>query len=174
MSGSVRRGSLNTTLVNAAGDLAVAAGHDVDALDLGSFALPLYDGDFEETHGVPPAAMSLAERVQQADAIFIASPEYNGGPSGLLKNTIDWITRVEMTVLANKPIGLLAASPGSKGGAHGIGVMRSLCAYMSLSLHEDAFSLPKAYDKLADGALNDEETARLETWVASVLAPLSS
>ncbi len=173
MSGSVRQGSLNTTLINAAGDLAVAAGHDVDALDLGSFALPLYDGDFETNHGIPAGATELADRIRQADAILIASPEYNGGPSGLLKNTIDWITRVEMTVLAEKPVGLLAASPGGNGGSHGIGVMTSIFSYMSLALHGEAFSLPKAYEKLEDGALNAEETARLGTWLDGVLAPLA-
>ncbi len=174
MSGSVRTGSLNTTLINAAGDIAVAAGHDVDALDLGTFHLPLYDGDIEQTHGVPVAATELASRVAQADAVLIASPEYNGGPSGLLKNSIDWATRAEMTVFAGKPIGLLCATPGSKGGMVGIGVMTSIFTHMMLDLHGEPFSLAKAYDALEDGALNATESARLGAWLADVLAPLTT
>lgn len=174
MSGSVRTGSLNTTLVNAAGDIAVAAGHDVDALDLGAFHLPLYDGDLEQTHGLPIAAADLGSRIALADAVLIASPEYNGGPSGLLKNSIDWATRAEMTVFAGKPIGLMCATPGSKGGMVGIGVMQAIFTHMMLDLHDEPFSLPKAYEALEDDRLNATESARLGAWLADVLAPLSA
>lgn len=172
--GSVRSGSLNTDLLTVAGDLAVAAGADVDHLDLGAYALPIYDGDFEATHGIPVAAVELTDRLAKADGILIASPEYNGGPSALLKNTIDWITRVDMVAFQNRPIGLLAATPGSKGGVHSLGILESILTWMKTDVHQPHFSLPKANDVIVDGVIADDERARLDAWIRDFVAVIDA
>lgn len=169
-SGSVRLNSVNTALVNSASALVEAAGHEVDAINLGAAQLPVYDGDVQNTHGIPMAAEAMATRIANADGLLIASPEYNGGPSPLLKNTIDWVTRVEMTLFADKPIGLLAASPGGGGGAHGLGILTQIFTYMRCTLHEEPFTLPKAFDAITDGAVGGDDAARLSTWVDGYLS----
>lgn len=171
-SGSVRVGSINTAVVNSAASLVAAAGHDIDAIDLGAAQLPIYDGDIQENHGVPMAAEAMAARIAAADGVLIGSPEYNGGPSPLLKNTIDWVTRVEMTLFAGKRIGLLAASPGGGGGAHGLGILTQIFTYMQCDLHDETFTLPKAFEVIADGNLTGDDADRLSAWVDSYVASL--
>lgn len=150
---------------------AEAQGAVVDYIDLGAYPLPIYHGTMEELHGTPASAIALTDRIKGADGLFIASPEYNGGPSGLLKNTIDWITRVDMVAFQSPRIGLMAATPGSKGGVHSLGILESLFAWMKCTTHEP-FSLPKATDELPGGVPTDALTARLDAWVAGFLENL--
>ena len=96
-------------------------GCDVTDISLKDYPLPIYDGDLEEADGVPENAVKLAQLMHDHDGFFIACPEYNGSLSPLLKNAIDWVTRVP-----NKENGLMpfkgkvaaigAASPGGMGG----------------------------------------------------------
>ena len=168
ISGSVRANSLNVSLANAALRAAEAAGAEIDYVDLGAYPLPIYHGTMEELHGVPATATALTERLATADGLLIASPEFNGGPTGLLKNTIDWITRVDMTAFQSSRIGLMAATPGSKGGAHNLGILESIFAWMQCTTHE-SFSLAKAHDELPDGVASDALSERLDAWIAGFL-----
>ncbi len=170
-SGSARQGSLNTALVRSAGDIAEAAGATVDEVNLAAMALPIFDGDWETIHGVPVAASELATRVQAADAVLIGSPEYNGGPTAMLKNAIDWVTRVDKTAFQGRKIGLLAATPGQKGGQHGLGVVESIFTWMQCDVHE-TFSLPKAHEAVVEGSVADDEHERLTTWVDHLMQSL--
>jgi NAD(P)H-dependent FMN reductase len=167
-SGSVRAGSMNVALAKAALAAAAARGAEVDYIDLGAYPLPIYHGTVEELHGTPASAVALAERLGTADGLFIAGPEYNGGPSGLLKNTIDWITRVDMVAFQSPRIGLMSATPGSKGGLHNLGIIESIFAWMKCTTHE-SFSLPMAHDALVDGEPSDELVARLDSWTAGFI-----
>lgn len=171
ISGSVRSGSLNVELARAALAAAEAAGADIDYIDLGAYSLPIYHGTIEEIHGTPAAAVALTERLATADGLLIASPEYNGGPSGLLKNTIDWVTRVDMVAFQSSRIGLLSATPGSKGGIHGLGILESIFAWMQCTTHE-VFSLPAAQASFVDGAASLTLVEQLDPWVASFLSEL--
>lgn len=171
ISGSVRPGSINVALVQAALASAEAAGAEVDYVNLGVYPMPIYDGTMEELHGIPASAIALAERLATADGLFIASPEFNGGPTGLLKNTIDWVTRVNMTAFQGPRLGLLAATPGSKGGLNNLGILESIFAWMQCTTHE-SFSLPKAHEDLVDGAPSEALVERLTPWVNSFLAEL--
>lgn len=111
ISGSLRKGSYNRQL------LAVAVGAfgpaDVTEADLN---LPLYDGDLEEAEGVPDSVTKLAEQVKAADAILIASPEYNKGIPGVLKNAFDWVSRVPGGAFKGKPCVVMSAAAGRSGG----------------------------------------------------------
>jgi len=111
ISGSLRKGSYNRMLLGEA----VTAFGPADVLK-GDLNLPLYDGDLEDEHGIPNAVHHLADQIRQADAIVIASPEYNKGIPGVLKNALDWVSRVKGGVLADKPVVVVSAAAGRTGG----------------------------------------------------------
>jgi chromate reductase len=117
MVGSLREASYNRALVRAAAQLAPS---DVttEAFDeLG--ALPFYDGDLEAA-GQPAIVEDLRQAIADADALLIATPEYNGVTSGVLKNALDWASRGPIRVLAGKPVAVVGASTGRSGARGGI------------------------------------------------------
>jgi chromate reductase len=117
LAGSLGRRSYNRALLAAAVELA-PEGVEVTTLDLA--ALPMYNPDFDENlagGGPSPAPVEeLVERVRAADALLLASPEYNWGPSGVIKNALDWVSRpVGASPLFEKPVALAGVSPGPAG-----------------------------------------------------------
>jgi chromate reductase len=112
--GSLRKGSYNRMLLKEA----QAAFGPADLLEA-DLNLPLYDADLEAAQGVPEAVKTLAKKVQDADAIVIASPEYNKGITGVLKNALDWISRVEGMPFKTKPTVVMSANAGRTGGESG-------------------------------------------------------
>ncbi len=78
--------------------------------------LPLYDGDLEERDGVPAEVQRLADRIAAADAVIIATPEYNKAPPGVLKNALDWLSRTKGAPLSGKPTAIMSAAAGRAGG----------------------------------------------------------
>jgi chromate reductase len=90
LSGSPRRGSYNTALLRAAAGL-VPAGVTLELRTL--HGIPLYDGDAEATGGIPDAVAALKDAIAAADGLLVATPEYNNGMPGVLKNAIDWLSR---------------------------------------------------------------------------------
>ncbi|MEM7596942.1 MAG: NADPH-dependent FMN reductase [Pseudomonadota bacterium] len=111
ISGSLRQGSYNRQLLAVAVDAFGPA--DVTDADLN---LPLYDGDLEEAEGIPESVTKLAEQVKASDAILIASPEYNKGIPGVLKNAFDWVSRVPGGAFKGKPCVVMSAAAGRSGG----------------------------------------------------------
>ncbi len=120
-----RAASLNGTLARTIAERLTDRGERVDLIDLSRFDMPMYHGDLEADEGVPPAATELAERLASARRLVITSPEYNGAYPALLKNTIDWLTRVDRGVLAHLDIHLAAVSPGRMGGTRGLAHLRA-------------------------------------------------
>lgn len=166
--GSARRDSLNKQLARIAADRAAAQGAEAAFVDLADYELPLYDGDVEQAHGIPTNAVDLAELVDNADGIFIASPEYNGAYSPLLKNTIDWVTRVDYRAFA-RPIALASATPGRTGGRNGLDVLRATLENMGVPVIAEQFALPHATAVLKDGVLWDPAANRDLDYVVSSL-----
>lgn len=129
ISGSARGGSFNQQLVAAAGQRAAQDGATVTAVDLRALELPIYDGDLH-TRGTPAGAIELVRLFARHDALLLATPEYNGFPTPLLINALDWASLVEAgtdhpagpAAFAGTVAGLLSASPGAFGG------LRSLLA----------------------------------------------
>ena len=115
VSGSWRRGSYNLALAHAAQALAPAD----CTIELGSIAaFPVYDGDSEAAHGLPPAVAALKDQIADADALLLVTPEYNQSIPGPLKNAIDWLSRPSKDiprVFGDKPTGLIGATPGPSG-----------------------------------------------------------
>lgn len=126
--GSLRTGSLNKRLIRVAAEAARAAGAEVTLIELRDYPLPPYDGDIE-ANGLPAAAVALKDLFKAHAGLLISAPEYNGGISGTLKNTIDWISRRgdderSLAAFSGKFAGLMAASPGRLGAIRGLGQLR--------------------------------------------------
>ena len=92
--GSIRSGSYNARLAALAGKELALAGADVTRISLEDYPLPIYDGDDEAKSGVPANTRNLKAMMAVHQGVFVASPEYNASVTPLLKNTIDWISRV--------------------------------------------------------------------------------
>jgi chromate reductase len=78
--------------------------------------LPLYDGDLEDRDGIPPEVQVLADQIAAADAVVIATPEYNKSFPGVLKNALDWVSRTKGAPFRDKPVAILSAADGRGGG----------------------------------------------------------
>jgi chromate reductase len=89
--------------------------------------LPLYDADLEEAEGIPPPVQKLADQIAAAEAVLISTPEYNKNIPGVLKNALDWVSRVKGNPWNGKPVALMAAADGRAGGER---VMNSLILCM--------------------------------------------
>lgn len=116
ISGSLREHSFNGGLLRAA----AASVPDGCTLSVNSIrGIPLYDGDVEASHGIPPAANDLKQIINTADGLLLVTPEYNNGIPGVFKNAIDWFSRPpeERGVFVGKPVGLIGATPGKFGTA---------------------------------------------------------
>jgi len=131
-SGSVRAGSFNGKLAALVAKKLALADATVTHLSLKDYQMPLYDGDLEAEKGVPATAQKLKKLFQAHDGVFIACPEYNAGVTPLLKNTIDWISRLSeageppAAAFKDRVFTLGAASPGALGGLRGLIGMRTI------------------------------------------------
>lgn len=113
--GSLREDSFNAALVRSLSALAPGNATITIAPSIGN--IPHYDGDLEVASGVPANALTLGGMVRDADAIIIVSPEYNSSIPGVLKNALDWLSRIAGQPVAGKPALVQSVSPGAFGGA---------------------------------------------------------
>jgi chromate reductase len=111
ISGSLRKASTNTMLMRNAAEVFGA-----DNFVEGDINFPLYNGDLEAAEGVPAAVQKLADQIATADAVIIATPEYNKAISGSLKNALDWVSRTKGGVWNGKPVAIMSAAGGRAGG----------------------------------------------------------
>jgi chromate reductase, NAD(P)H dehydrogenase (quinone) len=155
--GSLRRGSYNRALLRAATELAPPALdiviHELDGI-------PLYNGDIEAA-GAPPSVLQLGDAVRRADGLLIATPEYNHGVPGVLKNTIDWLSRPPRTSALNgKVAAVMGASPGTTGTARGQSQLRQAFVFTNTyALLQPEVLVGRAHEKFdAEGRLVHEAT----------------
>ncbi|WP_058835580.1 NADPH-dependent FMN reductase [Luteimonas abyssi] len=173
ISGSLRRASYNTALLQAASALAASpVTFEIATLH----GIPLYDGDREQAEGLPDAVSALKARIAAADGVILATPEYNNGIPGVFKNAIDWLSRPASgipTLFGNRAFALIGASPG------GFGTLSSQSAWLpvlrTLGVRQWnggrllVARAGEAFD--AEGALVDEATRRrLSAFVADFAA----
>lgn len=126
MSGSQRRASYNTALLRATQDLA----HPAMAIEIFDLApLPMYNDDVRNI-GYPPSVALLRESIRTADALLIASPEYNRSVPALLKNAIDWASRRPDQPFKDKPIAIMGVSNGALGAAFANYHLRQIFVYL--------------------------------------------
>ena len=162
LSGSSRVKSWNKKLVGIAADGARSAGAEVTNINLADFPMPLYNGDLEEKQGLPNAVQDLKSLMIKCDGFLIASPEYNGGYSAVLKNAIDWISRPvageeRLRAFAGKKAVIMSASPGALGGVRGLTQLRQILTNIQMLVLPDQASIPGAHNAFKDdGALSEE------------------
>ncbi|MEL6839569.1 MAG: NAD(P)H-dependent oxidoreductase [Pseudomonadota bacterium] len=111
ISGSLRKASTNTMLMRNAAEI-----FGPDKFIEGDIRFPLYDGDLEATEGVPASVQILSDQIVAADAVIIATPEYNKAISGSLKNALDWVSRTKGGPWRGKPVAIMSATAGRAGG----------------------------------------------------------
>jgi len=173
--GSTRAGSLNKRLLNVVATAAEAEGAEVTKVDLADLPMPLYDGDLEQSSGLPENAKRLKALMVEHDAFLIASPEYNGGITATLKNAIDWASRREgdeapAVAYRGKVAGLIAASPGRLGGARSLIALRQVLTSCGALVIPQQFTLGQAAQAFDDaGTLKDSEHEAGAAGVAQAL-----
>ena len=115
ISGSLRRGSFNTSLLRAALELMPnSAELRIESIE----GIPLYNGDVEDAEGIPGPVAELKKAIAGADGLLLATPEYNNSIPGVLKNAVDWLSRPTSdikTVFGGKPVAVMGASQGNFG-----------------------------------------------------------
>lgn len=110
-------------------------------LDLNDFELPLYGIDYETTHGIPDNAKQFLETIKSADGIVLSLAEHNGAYSSAFKNLYDWMSRIDGKLWNDKPMLLMATSPGGRGGASVLEIAKGRFPFMGGNIVAD-FSLP--------------------------------
>jgi len=174
--GSLRTASHNKKLIRIAAAGARLAGAEVTDLDLRDLPMPLYDGDIEREHGLPPNAKVFKRMLVEHHGILISSPEYNSAFSAVLKNAIDWASRAEpneppLVAFKGKIAGLMAASPGNLGGVRGLAALRLVLSNIGVIVVPTQLAIARANDAFdADGSLKDErQQASIEAIAADVV-----
>jgi chromate reductase, NAD(P)H dehydrogenase (quinone) len=167
ISGSLRRDSYNTALLRAARDIA-PAGVAVELYE-GLAAIPAFNEDLESD---PPApVVDLRERIGEADALLIATPEYNGSAPGALKNALDWASRPRGgAALIAKPAAVVGASPSSFGAQWAQEQIRRALMLSGAMVVDPELAVPKVEEKVVDGELVD---GGVRTKLGEVLAALA-
>jgi NAD(P)H-dependent FMN reductase len=164
--GSARKDSFNKKLVRIALRGVENAGGTVQFVDLRDYPLPLYDGDSESAQGLPEHVNELRGEFQKADGLLIASPEYNGFLSPMLKNTLDWLSRSkdaspDLAAYQGKVAAIMAASPGPLGGLRGLRGLRELLTNLGITVLPNQITIRsafKAFDQ--EGAIADVDQAK--------------
>ena len=155
--GSLRRGSYNRALLRAAAELAPQTLHiTIHELD----SIPLYNGDVE-ADGVPPSVVQLRDAIRRADGLLIATPEYNHGVPGVLKNAIDWLSRPPGdSALNGKVAAVMGASPGITGTARSQSQLRQAFVFTNTyALLQPEVLVGRAHEKFdAEGGLVHQAT----------------
>ena len=155
ISGSLRERSYNRALLKAAAELA-PEGVEIEEFDLRE--IPLYDADVEAA-GDPEPVAKLRAAVAEADALLFATPEYNRGTSGVLKNAIDWLSRPALaSVLRWKPVAIMGASTGRGGTRNAQAQVRDALLFPGAVLvTEPEVAIPLAWERFDEnGELTDE------------------
>lgn len=178
IAGSARRGALSVKLRDAARGLAGAQGASTSVLDLRELALPVYDGDLEAADGVPGGAIRLRDAIAAHDALLIVTPEYNGFPTPLVINAFDWLSRLPdgVKTTADRPVALLASSPGALGGLRAMNFLRQ---YLQMAFAMLVVPQQQAHGRAGeafaeDGSIADPRTAAGVDGVVRALLKLAA
>jgi chromate reductase, NAD(P)H dehydrogenase (quinone) len=148
--GSLRRGSYNRIVMDALPELAPSAMTITASPSIG--ALPLYNADIQNEQGFPAEVTALAEAIRAADGVIIVAPEYNYSVPGVLKNALDWVSRVPNQPFAGKPVALQSASMGILGGARAQYHMRQIMVFLDAIV----FNKPEVFVTMAKSKVDED------------------
>ncbi len=155
--GSLRTGSLNARLAATAALELAQAGAEVTRISLDDFPLPIYDGDLQAKSGVPKNAVNLKRMMAAHHGVLIVTPEYNSSVPSLVKNTIDWVTRVQDIneargqVFRERAFAIAAASENRFGGSRALAALRLILSACQATVIPNQLALSfasEAYDDL--------------------------
>ena len=155
--GSLRTGSLNAKLAATIAVELAQAGADVTRISLGDFPLPIYDGDLQAKSGVPKNAVNLKRMMSAHHGVLIVTPEYNSSVPALLKNTIDWVSRVQDPhetrgqVFRERVFAIASASGGRLGGSRALAALRLILTACHATVVPNQLALSfadEAYDEM--------------------------
>jgi chromate reductase len=176
--GSTREGSYNKRLARLAQHIAQANGIESVFVDLKDYSMPLYNGDLEAKEGPPVAAREFKALLGEYQGVFIASPEYNSSVTPLLKNTLDWVTRVRakgengLEVYKGRVFAISGASPGYYGAMRSLLHLRQILEVgIGAAVIPQQMALPRAGDAFdADDSLKDKAQQDMLKGVVEALA----
>ena len=159
ISGSLRKGSYNSATLRAA-QAAAPSGVTVDVVDLAP--IPLYNADIQ-AGGFPAPVQELGDKIRAADAVLIVTPEYNYSIPGVLKNAIDWVSRLPNPPFNNKAVGIMGATMGMWGTTRAQYHLRQCMVFLNaFPINKPEVLIAQAQNKFNDkGELTDETTKKL-------------
>ncbi|GAB5563133.1 MAG: NAD(P)H-dependent oxidoreductase [Winogradskyella sp.] len=152
--GSNSKNSINKQLATYAASL--VEGAELTVLDLNDFELPLYGIDYEQEHGIPKNAQKFLDYIKSSDGIVLSLAEHNGAYATVFKNIFDWMSRIDGKLWSEKPMLLMATSPGARGGATVLEVAKGRFPYMGGNIVA-TFSLPSFGQNFSEGKITNEE-----------------
>jgi len=168
--GSQRTGSLNARLAAVAAHALALEGAEVTRISLADFPLPIYDGDLQAKSGVPKHAVNLKRMMAAHHGVLIVTPEYNSSVPALLKNMIDWVSRVQDAhetrgqVFRDRVFAIASASGNRLGGARALAALRLILSACHAQVIPNQLALPfaeEAYDEM-DRLKNPADAAALK------------
>jgi len=165
--------SINKQLVTHAADILktdIITDADIEMLDINDFEMPIYSSDREEADGIPDLAHRFAAKISAADALLISFAEHNGHYSAAYKNLFDWASRIGGKVYQDKPMVILATSPGQGGAASVLGSAKASAPYFGADVKAD-LSIANFYDvfDMENGRIKDADIqAKLEAALATL------
>lgn len=152
--GSNSKNSINKDLVVYASSL--MNGVEVEILDLNDFDLPLYGIDLEKEQGIPEDAHKFLKLIEGSDGIILSLAEHNGAYTTVFKNLFDWMSRIESKTFLGKPMLLMAASPGGRGGASVLQIAQDRFPYHNADI-KAVFSFPNFGNNFSEGKISNAE-----------------
>lgn len=176
LSGSARKDSVNQKLARVAANLVEGDDIKVTLVEWSDYQFPMYHGDLEAKQGMPEAAQKFKNLLISADALIVASPEYNSSVTPLLKNAIDWASRPApdeppLIAFRGKVAALMAASPGGLGGIRVLVHLRDILGNIGMHVLPDQVMISDAYSKFDESNnLTDEgKAAQVEKLVNNAI-----
>jgi chromate reductase, NAD(P)H dehydrogenase (quinone) len=169
--GSLRSGSHNAKLAMAAAHEFALAGAEVTRISLLDYPLPIYDADLQNKSGVPKHAVNLKRMIGAHHGVLMVTPEYNSSVPALVKNTIDWITRVQDPhesrgqVFRETPFAIAAASEGRLGGTRALAALRLILSACHAIVVPNQLAL-----SFADQAYDDMDRLKKEADIEALKA----
>ncbi|NNE77241.1 MAG: NAD(P)H-dependent oxidoreductase [Pricia sp.] len=151
--GSNSSTSINFELVKYT--VGIIEGHKVQLLNMTNFPFPMYSADYEKEKGYSNSLVELKNDITKADGILISVNEHNSNPSAYFKNLIDWLSRLERKFLADKPVLLMSASGGRRGGMGSLEVIKNILPRFGATV-VSTFSLPSYHENFTKGQGIDE------------------
>lgn len=175
-SGSTRKDSCNKKLIMESARIAREQGATVQIIELKDYPIPFYDADLEAQSGMPENAKKIRSMMMESHAVIIASPEYNGSVSAILKNLIDWLSRnnngqPSRDAFKDRKFAILSCSPGSGGGSRGLEHLAAIIKNVGGNVILKQTAIPGAYSAFdTQGKLiNEKQRSELQEEITELL-----